>query len=138
MSSQGSYFLLAISWILRSKNKHFIFLTILQKSFQSSRLFVNLYLSNSLLQFAFHQLLECLVILTIFKFFFYMHSTTLANSLTTLSRLSLSNKLEVWRFLIKDMRSLINNISSLLSLMIDLLLDSIYSSLIRMVIVREV
>ena len=138
MSSQGSYFLLAISWILRSKNKHFIFLTILQKSFQSSRLFVNLYLSNSLLQFAFHQLLECLVILTIFKFFFYMHSTTLANSLTTLSKLSLSDKLEVWKFLIKDMRSLINNISSLLSLMIDLLLDSIYSSLIRMVIVREV
>ena len=42
MSSQGSCFLLAISWILRSKNKHFVFLTVLQKVFQSSKLFDDL------------------------------------------------------------------------------------------------
>ena len=39
MSSQDPHFLLAIFWILRSKNKCFVFLTVLQKIFQSFKLF---------------------------------------------------------------------------------------------------
>ena len=138
MSFQEPHFLLTISWILRLKNECFIVLTIFRKLFQSSRLLVSLYLSKSLLQLSFYQLLEYLVILTIFEFFSQAHLTTLVNLLTTLSRLSLSDKLEVWRFLIEDMKSLINDISFSLSLMIDLFLELIYSLLVEMVILREV
>ena len=42
MSSQGLYFLLAISWILRSKKDRLDNLTLLLNSFQLSRLLVNL------------------------------------------------------------------------------------------------
>ena len=37
MSSQGSHFLLVISWILRSKKVHLVNLTVFLKAFQSSR-----------------------------------------------------------------------------------------------------
>ena len=137
MSFQGPHFLFAISWILRSKNKCFIFLTILQKCFQFSKLFKDLYFSKSLLQFSFYQLLEYFVILITFKFLSQALSTTLTNSLMTLFRLALSDKLEVLRFLMNDMRSLTNNDFFLLSLMIEHFLELICSLTIEIVIVRE-
>ena len=82
MSSQEPCFLFKISWILRSKNWHFIFLTVLWNCFQSSKLFDNLYLSKSQLQLSSHQLLEYLVMLITFKFFFQAFFTVIANSLT--------------------------------------------------------
>jgi len=60
--------LLAISWIFRLKNICFIFLTVFLNCLQSSMHFEDLYFSRSLLQFKFHQLLECLVILIVFEY----------------------------------------------------------------------
>jgi len=135
MSSQEPCFLLATFWILRSKNNCFVFLTVLQKVFQSSRLFKDLYFSRSLLQFSSHQLLECFVILITFEFFSQALSTVLANSLTALSRLNISDRLDILRFLIDVMTSLIKDTSSLLSLMIECLIEMMLSSTMRIVMV---
>ena len=61
-------FLLVVSWILRSEMFYFVLLTMfLLNCFQSSTFLEVLYLLRSLLQFISHQLLEFLVILTIFE-----------------------------------------------------------------------
>ena len=138
MSSQGSRLLFEISWILRSKKCYFIFLTVQQNCFQSSKFFENLYFSKSLLQLLFHQLLEYLVILMVFTFFSQVISTTLANSLTVQSRLVISDAKEVLMLLNDDVRSLINVTSSSLSLTIDCLLVLVHSSIMGIVIVRDV
>ena len=138
MSFQGLHFLFAISWILRSKNCHFIFLTILWNCFQSSKLLDNLYFSKSLLQLLFHQLLEYLMMLTTFKFFSQETSTMEAKSLTALLRLAMSIMLEMLIFLMELIRSLMNVNSSSLFLMIEHLLEIMCSSIIGMMIVRGV
>ena len=66
--AQGPQPLLVISWIFRLKNVCFVFLTIFLNCFQSSIHFEDLYFLRSLLQFKSHQLLEHLVILTVFKY----------------------------------------------------------------------
>ena len=86
ISSQGLHFLFKIFWILRLKNWHFIFLTILWNCFQSSKLFDDLYLSKSLLQLLSHQLLECFVMLMTFEFFSQAFSIIIANSLIAVIR----------------------------------------------------
>ena len=128
--------MLATSWILRLKNNHFMSLTVLQKIFQSSRLFKDLYFSRFLLQFLSHQLLECFVILITFEFFSQVLSTALANSLTALSRLDISNRLDILKFLTDVMMSLIKDVSSLLSLMIEHLIEVMLSSMMGIEIVR--
>jgi len=57
--------------------------------------------------------------LMVFAFFFQAISIALVNLLTVWSRLTMSNITEVLILLNKDVRSLINDISSLLSLTID-------------------
>ena len=54
ISSQGPCFLLAISWILRSKKDRFVFLTVFWKVFQSSIFFKALYFARSLLHLSSH------------------------------------------------------------------------------------
>lgn len=125
-----------ISWILRSKNCYFVFLTVLQNCFQSSKLLDNLYFSKSLQQFSSHQLLKCLVMLMAFKFFSQVTSTAEANLSTALSRLVIYDMLEVLIFLMKLVRSLMNVNSSSLSLMIECLLEMMCSSAIGMMMVR--
>ena len=130
--------MLPISWILRLKNNHFMFLTVLQKIFQSSRLFKDLYFSRFLLQFLSHQLLDCFVILITFEFFSQALSTTLANLLTALSRLDISNRLDILKFLTDVMMSLIKDTSSLLSLMIEHLIEVMLSSIMGIEMVKGV
>jgi len=69
MSSHGPHFLLVIFWILRSKKRCLVHLTVFLNCFQFLICLDNLYFSRSLLQFISHQLFECLVMLTLFKFF---------------------------------------------------------------------
>ena len=64
ISSQGLYFLLEISWILRLKKECLVFLTILLNCFQSSNFLEVLYILRSLLQLVSHQLLECCQLLS--------------------------------------------------------------------------
>ena len=118
MSSHERCFLFAISWILKSKNDCFVFLIVIQKAFQSSILFDNLYFSRSQLQFSSHQLFECLMILTIFEFFIQLLSTMLANLLTIFLKWGISNKLDMSIFLKNTITSLTNDSFSSLSLMI--------------------
>jgi len=114
MSSHGPCFLLAISWIFRSKNACLVFLTVFLNCFQSLIYFVTLYFSRSLLQLAFHQLLDCLVILTIFEF----SSIVWASDQIMSSRESIFDKLLVLISLKALINSVIKFFSSLLSLMI--------------------
>ena len=113
-----------------------MFLTVLWKIFQFSRLFKDLYFSRSLLQFLSHQLLKCFIILTTFEFLTQALSTALANSLTALSRLNILDKLDILRFLMDVMTSLIKDDSSLLSLMIKHLVEMMLSSTIGIEMVR--
>ena len=126
ISSQGPLHLLEISWILRLKNVHFMFLIIFLNCFQFSIHLDALYLSRFLLQFMFHQLLECFIMLTTFKFFTQMFSIKLANSRTMLSRWSTSNIL-LSIFLIASINYLTKVCSSLLYLTIVCFLVWIYS-----------
>ena len=121
ISSQGLCFLLAISWILRSKKNLFIFLIVFQKVFQSSIFFEDLYFARSLLQLLFHQLFAYFVILMIFEFLIYALSMMLAKSLTTLSNLSISKMLNMSNFINDVIISLINNSFSSLFFVIVLL-----------------
>ena len=100
MSSHGPCFLLAISLILRSKNILLVLFTVLQKDFQSSRLFNTLYFLRSLLQLLSHQLLECLIILVHFVFLFHISSTLLVSSLTMFSNMWMFMRFETFKFLI--------------------------------------
>ena len=78
------------------------------------------------------------MILMVFTFFSQVISTTLANSLTVQSRLVISDAKEVLMLLNDDVRSLINVTSSSLSLTIDCLLVLVHSSIMGIVIVRDV
>ena len=71
-----------------------------------------------------------------FEFFSQVTSTTEANSLTALSRLAMSDMLEVSIFLMELVRSLMNVDSSSLSLMIEHFLETMCSSVIGMMMVR--
>jgi len=137
MSSHGPCFLFAISQILRLKNTHLVFFTVLWKDFQSSRLSDLLYFSKSLLQFSFHQLFECFMTLIIFEFFAHALSTLLVKSLMIFSKWSISDKFDMSRFLIDAITSWMNCSSLLLSLMIDLFLELMFFSTIGIVIVRS-
>ena len=65
ISSHRPYFLFAI---LSLKKRHFVFLTVLLKLHQFSRLWNSWYLSRDSWYLLFHHALECLVIFTGFKF----------------------------------------------------------------------
>ena len=114
MSSQGPCFLLAISWILRSKKNYLDDLTLLLNSFQLSRLLVDLWLLNARLHSLFHQLLKRFVILTCFEFILHVFSRLDAKELVVSSSLLLSDRLETLMFLIIYETSLIKFSSSLL------------------------
>ena len=128
ISSQGLYFLLAISWILRSKKALFVFLTVFWKAFQSSIFFKDLYFARSLLQLSFHQLFEYFVMLTIFEFFIHADSTMLAKSVTTFSNWCISKMFDVSNFVNDAITSLMNESSSSLFFMIVLFWRLIFSS----------
>jgi len=96
MSFQGLLFLLAIFWILESKNTCLVFLMILLKDFQSFKLLEVLYSSSSLWQSSFHYDFKYLVILMTFECLNQISSVLCMNSCTTCSRLSL---LEIWSIL---------------------------------------
>ena len=76
------------------------------------------------------------MILITFEFFSQVFYTASANLLTALSRLAMSDILDVLIFLMNIMRSLININSSLLSLMIECFPELICSSIMVMTIVR--
>ena len=136
MSSHGPHFLLAISAILRSKNILLVFFTVLQKNFQSSNLFESLYLSRSLLQLSFHQLLECFVMLTNFMFLFHTLSTLLVKLLTAFSSMGILERFEMSSFFIALIISLTKISSSLLSFLMDFLCILMNSSDIGIIIDR--
>ena len=138
MSFHEPCFLFVISWILRLKKICFVFLTVLQKAFQSSRLFDILYFSRSLLYLSSYQLLECFVILTIFECFSQAFSISCAKLLIILSKLVESDMLDVLRLLKTEETSLIKEDSSSLPLLIEYLVELTYSLTIGIVTVREV
>ena len=138
ISSQGPWLLLATSWILMSKNNLLVDLTILLNSFQSSRFLDSLYLLREWLQSSFHNFLECFVILTFLAFVFQAWSIFDTSKLTTCSKDSWFNRVEVSRDLKMAMTSLTNVSSSSLFFSSENLDDWTNSSLIGIVIVRGV
>ena len=136
MSSHGPHFLLAISLILRLKNILLVLFTVLQKNFQSSRLFDVLYFLSSLLQLLSHQLLECLMILVSFAFQFHASSTLMASSLTMFPNIWISMRFEMFKFLIMLVASSKNWVSSLLPFLMLLLGVLMIFSEIRIVMVK--
>jgi len=78
------------------------------------------------------------VILITFEFFSQALSTTLANLLTALFRLDISNRLDILKFLTDVMMSLIKDTSSLLSLMIEHLIEVMLSSIMGIEMVKGV
>lgn len=76
--------------------------------------------------------------LMIFKFFSQALLTMLAKSLTALSKLAISDRLDILRFLMDVVMFLMKNASSLLSLMIECLVELTLSSTIGIVMIREV
>ena len=78
------------------------------------------------------------MILVCLAFFLYVCLMDVARVLTIFSSLSLSDKLEMLRFLRADVTFLMNDSSSLLFFAIENLDVMIFSSVIGMVIVREV
>jgi len=137
MSFYGPLLLLEISWIFWLKKNHLVFLTILLNCFQSSTCLVNLYFLRSLLYFSFHQVLKCIVILTIFKFSSYILSIKQTRVRTTFSRDSTSNKSLVSIDLIVLIRLLMKTFSSSLFLTIIHFLVWICSLTIKIVIVSR-
>ena len=125
---------MAISWILRLKKDHFVFLTVFQKVFQFSIFFKDLYFARSLLQLLFHQLFAYFVILMVLEFIIQALSMMLAKLLTTLSNLGISKMLDVSNFMNDTITSLINNSFYLLFFVIVLLQRSIFFSEMGMVI----
>ena len=115
MSSQGLLFFDAISLILSSKNKYFVFLTVLLNIFQLSNI---LYFASLTWQSSFHQALECLVILTYFKCLYQMISDLFANSWTASLRDSLFISHSVLIFLMAFISLVMNLSFSLLFLII--------------------
>ena len=76
------------------------------------------------------------MMLMIFKFFSQALLTMLAKLLTTLSKLVISDRLDILRFLIDMVTFLIKDASSSLSLMIECLVELTLSSTIGIVMVR--
>ena len=74
--------------------------------------------------------------LVIFEFFTHALSMMLAKLSMVFSKWGISDKFVISRFLINIVMSLMNCSSSLLSLMIDLFLELMFSSTIGIVIVR--
>ena len=136
MSSQGLLFLLVISWIFWLKKKCLAFLTILLNCFQSLICLVDLYILRLHLQLLFHQLLECLVILTIFKCFSHVLFIEWVRLRTLISSESLFKRSLILTELITLMSSSINDFSLSLFLTIIYFLVWKYSLIIGMVIVR--
>ena len=114
ISSHRLHFLFAISSILSSKKSCFVFLTVLLKLHQFSRLRDNQYLSRDSQYSLFYQALECLVIFTGFKFLCQDFSILDVSIWTISSRFSASWKEDVFTFLMIWMMFLMNCISSLL------------------------
>jgi len=137
ISSQSPLALFNVSWIFWSKNKYLMLLTVFLNCFQSATLLVNLYFSKSLLQLVFHQLFEYLKILTILEFLFQVFSKIQANKLTIFSRDLISDRLKTLMKKMSLIKSLINDISFSLSLLIEHLQLSVYYSSIGIIIVRE-
>ena len=137
MSFHGPHFLLAISLILRLKNVLLIPFTVLWKDFQCSRLFNVLYFSSSLLQLSSHQLLECLVILVSFAFWFHISSTLIVSLLMTFSNIWISMRFKTFKFLIMLVVSSKNWVSSSLPFLILLLHILMIYSEMGIVIVKE-
>ena len=115
ISSHGLHFLFAISSILSSKKSHFVFLTVLLKLCQFSRLQDNQYLSRDSWYLSFHQALKCLVIFTSFKSLCQDSSILDASSWTISLRFSAFWKEDRFAFLMIWMMFLMNYISSSLS-----------------------
>lgn len=137
MSFHGPCFLLAISWILRSKKECLVVLTVFLNCFQSLILLNALYFLRSLLYFTFHQLFEYLIILTIFKFFSCIISKDWAKEQTVLLREIASNRLLVLMSLMAFITFLIKIFSFSLSLTIIHFLIWIYSLIISIMIVSR-
>ena len=131
ISSYRPHFLFAISSIFSLKKEYLDFLTVLLKFFQFSRLWDCWYLCSIWWQSLFHYALEYLVILTIFKYLNQISSILVAKCWTTFSKDSAFWIIEVFKFLINWMRSLINHFSSSLPLTKDHHLVRIFSSLIE-------
>jgi len=74
----------------------------------------------------------------IFKFFSQVLLTALAKSLTALSKLVISDRLDILRFLMDIVMSLMKDASSFLFLMIECLVELTLSSTIGIVMIREV
>jgi len=136
ISSQGPRLLFAISWILLLKKDLMVILTKFLNTFQFSRLLVILYLSNAWLYSSFHHCLKCFVILV--HLVFFTHSWSIFNSrrLTTSSSLLRSDKLEVSRFLMMIVISLMKAVSSSLFFRTYSLEELMFSSTNGMVTIR--
>ena len=134
----NSLVLFDVSWIFWLKNECLVHLTIFLNCFQSARLQVDLYFSKFLLQLKSYQLFKCFEILMILKFLSQVHLTVLANNSITFSRAIVSDRLEVSMDEISLIKSLINNFSFSLLLVIDCLQFSECYSSIGMVTVRGV
>jgi len=133
MSSQGPQLLLAISWILVSKNVLLVDLTICLNDFQSSRVLDSLYLLKDRLQSSFHHFLECLVMLAFLALENQACSSPDASELMICSSDSWFVIDEVLRNLNMEMTSLTNFSSSLLFLGIVSLEDWMNSSAMEMI-----
>ena len=132
ISFHGLQFLFAISFIFLSKNEHLYFLTILLKSFQFSRLWDCQYFCSICQQSLFHQALECLVILTIFEYLNQISSILVTKCWTTSSKDLASWISDVFKFLINQVRSSINCLSSSLPLTKEHYLVEMFLSLMWM------
>jgi len=93
---------------------------------------VDLYFSKSV----FHQYFKCFKILTILEFLFQALSMIQVNKFTTFSRDLVLDRLEMLMEEMSLIKSLMNNFSFLLPLLMECLQMSVCYSSIRMVIVR--
>ena len=114
MSSQGLQLLLAIFWILMSKNDILVVLTVFLNNFQSLRLLDSLYLLRDQLQSSFHHFLECFVMLTFLTLAFQAYLVLATSKLITCSKDSWFKRFKVLRDLMIEETSLMN--ASFLSL----------------------
>ena len=119
------------------KEESFGILDYFLNCFQLSMLLVNLYFSRCQLQLLFYQLLECLMILTTFKFSSHILSIEQARIRTIFSSKSTFNRLLVSIELIDLMSSSMKVFSSSLSLTIICFLVWIYTLIIGIVTVRK-
>jgi len=93
--------------------------------------------AKSWLHLSFHQLLECLVMLTSFKYFIQEWSTMLAKFDTASSNSDIFTTFDISTFAKDAITSLMNSTSSSLFLAIVLLWVMVCSSIIGMMIIRD-